>query len=255
MAAGLSATRRMHKPLLRPSAYSEILAGSERPLVVGGQAINIWAEVYANQAPALADYAPFTSADADIYGTRALAETLAKRQGWECHFITERDSVAVAVLVKAGMEGQPVLTIEVLKEVNGLSDSDLALSSMVELGDGYTYRAPSPIVLLKAKLYNLVSLANLDRPQDLKHARMLLQIIPHYFNELWSEVRASRLTEEILLAAVNYAGSVILAPFAVNAARSHGLDLRSIFPSSLRVGGPKKIGDVIQGICERVAAA
>lgn len=245
----------MPKPILRPSAYSEILAGGELPLVVGGQAINIWAEVYANQAPSLADYAPFTSADADIYGTRALAETLANRKGWECHFITERDSVAVAVLVKAGMTGQPVLTIEVLKEVNGLSDADLTLSSLVELSDGHTYRTPSPIVLLKAKLYNLVSLANLDRPQDLKHARMLLQIIPPYFNELCGEFRATRLTEDSLLAAVKYAGSVILAPFAVTAARSHGLDLCCIFPSSLRVSGPENIRAVIQGICEQGAAS
>ena len=245
----------MPKPLLRPSAYAEILAGSERPLVVGGQAINIWAEVYTNQAHALADFAPFTSADADIYGTRALAETLARRQGWECHFIQERDSMAVAVLVKAGTDRQPMLTIEVLKEVNGLSDSDLTLSSIVELNDGHTYRTPSPLVLLKAKLYNLVSLANLDRPQDLKHTRMLLQIIPHYFNELNSELRTSRLTEDTLLAAIRYAGSVILAPFALNAARSHKLDLRSIFPSSLRMGGPETIRGVIQGICERMAAS
>jgi len=140
----------MPKPLLRPSAYAEILAGSERPLVVGGQAINIWAEVYANQAHAL---------------------------------------------------------------------------------------------------------ANLDRPQDLKHTRMLLQIIPHYFNELNSELRTSRLTEDTLLAAIRYAGSVILAPFALNAARSHKLDLRSIFPSSLRMGGPETIRGVIQGICERMTAS
>lgn len=151
------------------------------------------------------------------------------------------------------MAGHPVLTVEVLKEVNGFTDSDLALDSMVELNDGHTYRTPSPLVLLKAKLYNLVSLANLDRPQDIKHVRMLLQIIPRYFNELSGELRASRLTEEDLLAAVNYAGSVILAPFSVSAARSHGLNLRSIFPSSLQAGGQGRVRELIQTICGRTA--
>ncbi|MBI4621718.1 MAG: hypothetical protein HY736_00670, partial [Verrucomicrobia bacterium] len=30
-------------------------------------------------------YRPFASKDADIYGTRALAQILAQRAGWQCH--------------------------------------------------------------------------------------------------------------------------------------------------------------------------
>lgn len=48
-----------------PADFAEILAGEEPPLLVGGQAVNLWAEIYANQAPGLESFAPFTSADAD----------------------------------------------------------------------------------------------------------------------------------------------------------------------------------------------
>lgn len=113
--------------------------------------------IYASQSPALDAYAPFTSGDADIYGTRTLAETLAKRNGWECHFTNDPNSAAVAILVKPASANEPALTIEVLNEVNGLTESDLNMSTVIELADGARYRTPSPLVLFKAKLSALAA--------------------------------------------------------------------------------------------------
>lgn len=235
--------------------FSEILAGNDLPLIVGGQAVNLWAGLYSNQAPALGDYAPFTSKDADIHGTRALAATLAARSGWECRFTDDPNSAAVAILIKPAKANEPALTIEVLHEVNGLTEADLNMNTVVELAGGARYRTPSPIVLLKAKLYNLVSLANLDRPQDIRHVRMLMQIVPLYLNELWAECRTERTTEDNLLGAVRYAGTVVLASFAGNAARSHRLVFDEVFPLSLRMGGPQSVRLAIQGICQELAGA
>jgi hypothetical protein len=33
----------------------------------GGQAVNVWAEVYASECPALVELAPFTSRDCDVW--------------------------------------------------------------------------------------------------------------------------------------------------------------------------------------------
>jgi len=245
----------MSEPPRTPSDFSEILSGDEPPIIVGGQAINLWAEIYANQSPVLDAFAPFTSSDADIYGNRLLAETLAKRNGWECHFTNDPNSAAIAILVKPTPGDEPALTIEVLNEVNGLTDADLNMNTVIELEDGTRYRTPSPIVLLKAKLYNLVSLANLDRPQDIRHTRMLMQIVPIYFNELAAEYRKGSISEGNLLGAVRYAGGVVTAPFAGNAGRSHGLDLDEIFPSSLQITGPQSVRVAIHAICKTVRTA
>ena len=228
-----------------PAEFAAILSAAELPLIVGGQAINIWAELYAARVPELEAFAPFTSLDADICSSRALAETLARRAGWEFRPVNERESGVVAILTKATAPGQPPLTIEVLQEVNGLTDADLGLDATIELASGERYRTPSPLVLLKAKLYNLASLANLDRPQDVKHARMLLHIVPQYFNELLAEHRAGKITAANLIGAIRYARDVACASFARNAARAHGFDFRRLLPASLGFA-PKEIQKAVQ---------
>lgn len=42
-----------------PEAFSDVLAADEKPLVVGGQAVNLWAEYFTGQVPELAAYVPF----------------------------------------------------------------------------------------------------------------------------------------------------------------------------------------------------
>jgi len=232
-------------PEHRPSDFAEILGAPELPLIVGGQAVNVWAYFYASTIPLLDEYAPFVSKDADIYGTRSLAQALAQRAGWECHFDERKSSIVVAILRKHGTrEGEPALMIEVLGEVNGLTETDLALDTVLDF-EAERYRIPPPPVLLKAKLYNLASLFWSERPQDLKHTRMLCEMVPHYLNELHAECLAGKVTEAMFVAAVNYTANVVTAGYAGNAARSHGLDLRRVFSASLWLHGPAALQPIL----------
>lgn len=145
---------------------------------------------------------------------------------------TERDSIAIAILTKPGSADRHPLTIEGLNEVNGFSVHDLTLSTVVELAPRERYRIPAPLVLLKAKLYNLLSLVDQDRPQDLKHARMLMQIVPQRFNELLAEHRTGNITLENLVAGIDYAREVARSSASGNAARIHQFDFRELIPAS-----------------------
>ncbi len=233
-------------PEHEPSAFAEILGAPELPLIVGGQAVNMWGYFYLTAMPTLEDFAPFVSKDADIYGTRTLAEDLALRAGWECIFDDRKAPVVTAVLRKLpASSDEPPLVIEVLSEVNGLTETDLALDTIVDF-DGARYRIPAPPVLLKAKLYNLASLVFTERPQDLKHARMLCEIVPHYLNELHAEFRAGRVAANVFVGAVNYTAEVITSGYAGNAANGRGLDLGHVIPPSVWFTSPLSLQPILQ---------
>jgi hypothetical protein len=124
------------------------------------------------------------------------------------------------------------LVVEVLGEINGLNAEDLNKDESVTLAAGRTYRIPAPAVLLKAKLYNLASLVGLDRPQDLRQARMLMLIVPQYFNELYAEQRAGKMMLENLVGAIRYCRNVVHSDVAGNVSRAHRLDFRHLLPRS-----------------------
>ena len=86
-----------------------------------------------------------------------------------------------------------------LVEINGLTAADLALDETVETHTGARFRMLAPLVMLKAKLYNLISLVHQERPQDLRHVRMLLIIVPHYLREMAAELRTNQATARDLL--------------------------------------------------------
>lgn len=81
-----------------PSAFEEIFASPERPIIVGGQAVNLWAEHYSQIDPLIRTLGPFVSKDADIFGTRDLAERLAATSRWQLTNFFEPRTVALAIL-------------------------------------------------------------------------------------------------------------------------------------------------------------
>jgi hypothetical protein len=216
-----------------PEVFADIIAGKEKPLLVGGQAVNLWAQLYAKKMPELKTYRPFSSKDADIHGTRMLAQDLAKRTGWEFRPAKDPHSVALGALVKQ-TKGQP-LVVEVLKEINGLSDTDLARNVEIATGSGRTYRVLPPEVLLNAKLYNLASFGGLNRPQDLKHVKILIEIVPRYLNELVHHHRAGAISRQDVANAVRYVADTLQEGASGNAIRAYQLDVSKVVPASVRM--------------------
>ena len=57
--------------------------------------------------------------------------------------------IAVAALIKRRLDAE-TLTVEVLRQVRGLTRKELGDADLVELRLGQIYRIPSPVRLLKA---------------------------------------------------------------------------------------------------------
>lgn len=216
-----------------PAEFAEILSSPDRPLIVGGQAVNVWAEYFATKNPHIAAQRPFVSKDADIFAERDLAEKLATAAGWQITFFHEPRTIAVAVLTKPH-SGGGTLTVEVLREVLGLTRRELDDSDLVAFPDGHAYRIPSPIRLLKAKLANLRRIIP-TRLQDAQHARLLVALSHDYITAQHSQVIAGHLKERLLINALTELADLIADP------DSETLDLR--FDLKLRAALPRNLPD------------
>jgi hypothetical protein len=167
---------------------------SQGVVIVGGHAVNLWASFYAAQGdPTLAQFAPFTSKDADIFlRDPALALAVAAAAGWEFRSNPETRSPVLGILVI--QRGNVFLQVDVLRSVTGLSDDDLAVTESITFENGKSYSVPAPDVMLKAKLANLRQHKQ-DNRQDERHVRILVRCCRHYLRSACEAARSGQLPE------------------------------------------------------------
>lgn len=223
-------------PDFTPSDFAEIFLPSERPILVGGQAVNLWAEVYAPTLPELDNYAPFTSFDADIFGPPALGESIARQCGWA--LLTNHDprNPISAILTKETANG--LLRIDVLRSILGVSASEIEETvGTYEIRPGKVCRVPAPYVLLKAKIANLRQLGNVRNDNslrnDLKHVSMLIPICAHYIRHLAQSAREGTVRERDLINALHRIRAIIHSAPAAEVAQKYALDFSEAIPLDL----------------------
>ncbi len=166
----------------RPDEFASYLKTPEPVLLVGGQAVNLWALYFGDVT---ADLAPFVSADADVLGNRETLESLGRIAKTKPQFFPLRPpSNEVGVVTISGSDGNTLL-VEVLRSVHGVTEAELRNPAyLFELGESQTQvLVPGPIALLRAKVANAQDLDQAGR-QDLRHVRILTRILPKYLQQL-----------------------------------------------------------------------
>jgi hypothetical protein len=143
-------------------------------VVVGGQAVNLWAYQYYEQAPELKQYLPFASEDLDFYGGRVEAMLCQDVLGGKLNLNRDFDPSPNAGVLLVNREDR-VLRIDVLASVFGLNDAEVVGSALPFTGkgilQGIQIKVLHPILCLEGKLRCLRGLPQGGR-QDLKHASM-----------------------------------------------------------------------------------
>lgn len=224
-----------------PEAFAAVLTHPTQPTIIGGQAVNLWAEHYSDRAPELRPFRPFVSKDADLWADRKTVTALASSTGWECQYYDEPRTHAVALLTKKLKDSEGVLRIEVLKDVHGLSRDDLQKSAVLELPEGGTVRVLEPAPLLKGKISTLATFRASERPNDVKHVRLLIPILREDAIDRVAAVEAGTVTEREALAAFQYAAGIVCTPEAHRLAAAHTFDFKAIFPPALETSRLEKI--------------
>jgi hypothetical protein len=182
-----------------PGDFSSVLATKEPVLLVGGQAVNLWALYYHERTAGLE---PFVSRDLDVLGTRETLEALAKQAGARPQFFPLRPpSNEIGVVIAKDRDGSAML-VEVLRHVNGITNEELRETVYtVAVGESWV-QIPSPIALLQAKVANVVQLDQKGR-QDARHVLIVAQLMPAYLGDLRQAAIDGRIEERKVIDALD----------------------------------------------------
>lgn len=208
-----------------PEDFAPLLATPEPVLLVGGQAVNLWALYYEKRTTALA---PFVSRAVDVLGDRETLAALGKLAGAKPQFFPLKPPTnEIGVVIARDPTGQPLL-IEVLRSVHGVSNDELR-QPIYTLALGETrVQVPGPIALLQAKIANVADLAQTGR-QDARHVAILTQVLPAYLEDLQQAVIAGRTEERTLIELLERLLAVVTTRKARRVLLGLQLEARTLF--------------------------
>jgi len=200
-------------------------------LIVGGQAVNFWAEVFEEEEPELRQYRPFTSADLDLHRPDVAARRLLRARAGSVE--SDRDPFGKAFTIVSHtflIQGQAgtVLAVDDLKTVPGLRPDELRKGALVVEFAGVRLRVLNPIACLKAKLHNVGAIDQRGR-QDEKHVRVLIPCVRGFLRRLVGEAQTSGNGRP----ALNALQQLLLCTssrVSIRLARAHGFALLQTIP-------------------------
>lgn len=208
-----------------PGDFAALLATPEPMLLVGGQAVNLWALYYETRTESLR---PFVSRDVDVLGDRETLEAVAKLAGTKPQFFPLKPpSNEVGVVIAKDQVGLPLL-VEVLRSVHGVSNEELQ-NPIYTVAVGKTeVNLPGPIALLQAKIANVADLKQVGR-QDARHVMILAKLLPGYLGDLQAAAKEGRMNERKLIDFLERLLAIVTTKKATAVLKQLHLDTFSFF--------------------------
>ncbi|MDR1304769.1 MAG: hypothetical protein LBK76_06050 [Verrucomicrobiales bacterium] len=224
----------MDKPLTAVRDYAQIIQATidgKKPLVVGGQAVNIWALNYERQIAAdLAPYRPFMSKDIDLYGSIDLLDALHRQFGGAKKVPPHRTGTVMVGFLDVELNGQ-LRHVEVLWSVRGLNQKDLTESYPITI-DNLSAEVLAPHKLLKAKISNAAGIDQ-DGRNDLKHVRMMVHCHRCFLREALQGVTAGMVNDREVINLLEETRDIINSGEARKLTQKWPIDLSQVWPCEL----------------------
>jgi len=223
-----------------PHDYRLFFEGDIKPLVVGGQAVNLWAITFLEKGDRSLTVKTFGSEDMDLLDEAKVLEFLASAPGWNFTKRGVKDPFDIRVgRATSTSEDNRVLLVEIVKGVNGLEKEDI-VASTVEY-HGTVYRLLDPIALLKAKAANIRELDQTDR-HDREHLKLIVACLPHFISAVLKNAKA----EEKAPKTVSRLFSTLQHKKTAETLRNEGIDIPSLITNEIKNSSVPKI----QKACE-----
>lgn len=169
---------------------ASVLTLDDEVFVVGGQAFNLWAERYAANDAALAEFGPFTSKDLDYFGHAAAAQKLAQALNGVVKTPSLDDATPNAAIVEAEIDGEWV-EIDFVTNVIGVRVDPLKAWAIemvapfrTEAGESGQVAIPvmHPLHCFQSRVSNVVRLGRAD-DTAVRQIKAAPVVLGHYLDE------------------------------------------------------------------------
>lgn len=218
-----------------------------KAIVVGGQAVNFWAERFEEDEPELRNYGPFTSTDLDLHRLELTTSKALRSQAIATE--PQRDPFGKAFTIVGETffmkdKGGETLTIDALKLVTGLRPDEVEKGALKIESRGVSVLILTPIACLKAKMFNVQTIDQRNR-HDEKHVRILFLCVRAFLRQLLREGETSTNYRPVLKA-LNQVTEMTAQRDFRKTAQKLKLDLNQLLPSSeLRASDDPKIQNFV----------
>lgn len=196
-------------------------------LLIGGQAVNYWAERYLTREPELQSLQPFTSRDIDFKGNREDVQRIAKQLESSPGYPPKVAMTALAGVIPVQIGGQKSV-IEVVRRIAGISDS-VQTPAIEAQWEQKIIRVLDPISLLACKL-ELAATVPQEKRQDVTHLKILLPCVRAFLTELLQQVEQRQLPARDWLKVANQVLKLTASHRAQKIAGQHQVDWSRILP-------------------------
>jgi hypothetical protein len=170
-------------------------------VLVGGQAVNYWAERYLAKEPELGKHVPFTSGDIDFRGNRDDVLHIAGQLKLEPVFPQKVTMSALAGAIPLQISKLPS-NIEIVRLIPGVSISTVDTMAIGAELSGQQIRVLDPISLLLCKV-NLALTVPQESRQDVGHLKILIYCVRGFLRDALREVDRGNAPAKGWLGAVN----------------------------------------------------
>lgn len=209
------------------SQVFKIRDAAGRPYVlIGGQAVNYWAEHYLPYDPQLEKLRPFSSEDIDFKGGRADVLRIARQLELNPSYPPKVQMTALSGFI-AFQIGDLKSAIEVVRRIPGIADADTP--AIQAEWDGQTIRVLDPISLLACKL-ELAATVSQEKRQDVAHLNILLPCVRAFLGELLQQVELGQLPAKDWLKVTNQVLKLTTDKRAKKIAGKHQINWTEILP-------------------------
>jgi len=197
-------------------------------ILIGGQAVNYWAERYLPTEPTLRKLLPFTSVDIDFRGNREDVQRIAAQLNLPPVYPPKVAITALAGAVPFSIGGIKS-NIEIVRRVPGVSAPAIEALAIEAEWSGRQIRVLDPISLLAGKLELALTVSQTGR-QDVAHLKILLPCVRGFLRELLVGVHSGDLPVKGWLGAVNRILKLSKSTQGRKATQRFALDWREALP-------------------------